>query len=426
MGRLLIDEYPLMVLPTLAKLVGVNQALFIQQLHFLTNNKEINNDFSTYKDGYMWVYNSVDKWHQQYFYFWSKRTLERVIEKCEKNKYIISTDRYNQHGYDNTKWYRLNPDKIAELVEIGDKQFKERQKKLKDKARNIKPRQNDGTTPPDCRSGTDKMAEENRQNDVLENDNMAETRPETTTKTSTDINNKNNNINIRQPEFSKKLSSIKPDLQNLFVLCFGKKPVPVQVKLLDEYDMADELIGAVMLWAGRGGHNPSFFFEALDRLVEQGITTAEEFMRLIATNKDDKRLLDTWNGVSFNFNDLPDTTKEGEKKSKEKKSKKPTDPEKIKDIESIFKDKIETNIEEIHTAMMNIIYSNVLKDESHTVWFEDIKPSAVVNGEFILTVPNKLIKEWHELRYIPVMEDILYSLTDKKLRVKFIVTKAQR
>ena len=36
-GKLLIDDQPHQVLPALAKTIGLNEAIFLQQLHYLLN-----------------------------------------------------------------------------------------------------------------------------------------------------------------------------------------------------------------------------------------------------------------------------------------------------------------------------------------------------------------------------------------------------
>lgn len=44
MNKYLFYEYPLQVSPSLCEVIGVNEAIFIQQLHYrlLSDNKEIN------------------------------------------------------------------------------------------------------------------------------------------------------------------------------------------------------------------------------------------------------------------------------------------------------------------------------------------------------------------------------------------------
>lgn len=104
--NLLINEPPLQVLPTLAKKVGLNEAIILQQIHFkLLISKHV-------FDGHKWIYNTYKEWHNE-FPFWSERTIMRTFKKLEELGYLISTDQYNKIRQDKTKWYRLNYSKLG-------------------------------------------------------------------------------------------------------------------------------------------------------------------------------------------------------------------------------------------------------------------------------------------------------------------------
>lgn len=108
---LLINEPPLQVLPSLAVAIGLNEAIFVQQLHYWLHR--VDNE----RDGYPWVYNTYEGWLEQ-FPFWSLSTLRRVAGSLEKSGIVIATSEYNDHPSDRTKWYTLDYDKLSEL-EIG-------------------------------------------------------------------------------------------------------------------------------------------------------------------------------------------------------------------------------------------------------------------------------------------------------------------
>ena len=105
MNKLLIDDYPIQVLPKLAKEVGLNEAIFVQQLHYWTNGKS-----GKLKDGKRWVYNTYKDWEEN-FPFWSNATIRRTIASCEKQNIII-VGNYNRAGFDKTKWYTVNYEEI--------------------------------------------------------------------------------------------------------------------------------------------------------------------------------------------------------------------------------------------------------------------------------------------------------------------------
>jgi hypothetical protein len=77
-SRLLLDEYPLMVLPKLATEIGLNEAIILQQVHYwlMQCGKE--------RDGKVWVFNTYEDWQKQ-FPFFSLSTIRRTINKLEKN-----------------------------------------------------------------------------------------------------------------------------------------------------------------------------------------------------------------------------------------------------------------------------------------------------------------------------------------------------
>ena len=105
MNKLLIDDYPIQVLPKLAKEVGLNEAIFVQQLHYWTNGKA-----GKLIDGKRWVYNTYKDWEEN-FPFWSNATIRRTISSCEKQNIII-VGNYNRAGFDKTKWYTVNYEEI--------------------------------------------------------------------------------------------------------------------------------------------------------------------------------------------------------------------------------------------------------------------------------------------------------------------------
>lgn len=103
-GRSLTGEYPLLVLPSLAKAIGLNEAIILQQIHYwVTINAEKNINLN---EGFFWTYNSVRRWKEQ-FPFLSEITIKRKIKKLEEMGILIS-DRFNEMSRDRTKWYRID------------------------------------------------------------------------------------------------------------------------------------------------------------------------------------------------------------------------------------------------------------------------------------------------------------------------------
>lgn len=112
MSTLLLDSRPLLVLPELACAIGLNEAIVVQQIHYwVEHNKRSRTNF---RNGYYWTYNTYAEWEKQ-FPWWSGRTIRRILKGLESSNIVI-TGKYNNAGFDQTKWYRLNYDKISEKV----------------------------------------------------------------------------------------------------------------------------------------------------------------------------------------------------------------------------------------------------------------------------------------------------------------------
>ncbi|MDW7729707.1 MAG: hypothetical protein SCJ94_06830 [Bacillota bacterium] len=112
-SQTLLKEAPLLVLPTLARAIGLNEAIVLQQIHYwceVAQKKRIN-----CKDGYHWVYNSVPQWQKQ-FPWWSVSTVKRILSGLKQNNLVIVSSSYNKYGPDRTQWYRPNQQELHKLL----------------------------------------------------------------------------------------------------------------------------------------------------------------------------------------------------------------------------------------------------------------------------------------------------------------------
>ena len=107
-NRLLINEPPLQVLPSLAvALKSVDKAIIVQQIHYWLNTS------NHFKDGRKWVYNTMDEWQKQFPWI-ANSTLRRHFKQLEQEN-VLLTANYNKAKFDRTKWYSLNYKKISIL-----------------------------------------------------------------------------------------------------------------------------------------------------------------------------------------------------------------------------------------------------------------------------------------------------------------------
>jgi hypothetical protein len=104
--KLLIDEEPLQVLPSLAKSIGLNDALFLQQLHYWLRKSKHEHD------GRVWIYNTFEEWKEQ-FPFWSLDTMQRIAKRLV-DKELIYVHQFTKTDWDRKNWYAINYDKLEE------------------------------------------------------------------------------------------------------------------------------------------------------------------------------------------------------------------------------------------------------------------------------------------------------------------------
>lgn len=106
---LLFTKQPLVVNPDLACLVGLNEAIVLQQVYYWIKKSEHQ------IDGRTWVYNSMVGWHEQ-FPFLSYDTVKRAFKKLEDTGLLVSGN-YNKSKIDRTKWYSIDENKLDDLAQ---------------------------------------------------------------------------------------------------------------------------------------------------------------------------------------------------------------------------------------------------------------------------------------------------------------------
>ncbi|MGE5629659.1 MAG: hypothetical protein ACM3TR_01030 [Caulobacteraceae bacterium] len=109
MAKLLLDENPLVIQPSLAAAIGLNEAIVVQQLHYWLNKTDF------VKDGRKWVYNTMADWHKQLF-FWSLKTVDRTFKNLIQTGIVLVAN-YNRSKVDKTLWYSIDYDVLTNLVD---------------------------------------------------------------------------------------------------------------------------------------------------------------------------------------------------------------------------------------------------------------------------------------------------------------------
>lgn len=111
----LIDEYPLILLPSLAAAIGLNEAIVLQQVHYWVSNPKV----GVVKDGRRWAWNKIAEWQEQ-FPFWSERTIRRVV-KSARDMGCLLVEKHNDKQYDQTNYYSVDYDRLKQLILASEK-----------------------------------------------------------------------------------------------------------------------------------------------------------------------------------------------------------------------------------------------------------------------------------------------------------------
>lgn len=120
-SSLLITEPPLQVLPSLAKAIGLYQAIVLQQIHYLllgSNNGKV-------IDGERWIFNTYEEW-AGFFPFWDEQAIKRTMLSLERMGMIVSCQ--PEGGVSRRKYYRipesarvfLTTDRLNDLTSLRD------------------------------------------------------------------------------------------------------------------------------------------------------------------------------------------------------------------------------------------------------------------------------------------------------------------
>ena len=112
MNNIFFSSTPKVLNTELAILVGLQEAIVLQQLHYWHEiNKRDNRNF--HDESYC-SYNNYRQWQADEFVFWSESQIKRIFQSLEKRG-LIYVGNYNHEKIDRTKWYSVNYDKIAEI-----------------------------------------------------------------------------------------------------------------------------------------------------------------------------------------------------------------------------------------------------------------------------------------------------------------------
>lgn len=111
MSLLFNKEDILLVNRRLAAIVGLNEAIVLQQIHYWVKKK----GGGIEHQGVRWVFNSLERWQEQ-FPFWSQDTVKRALAAL-KSKGLVRVEKLSDVGRDRTNYYTIDYKQVALLEE---------------------------------------------------------------------------------------------------------------------------------------------------------------------------------------------------------------------------------------------------------------------------------------------------------------------
>ena len=128
MGKYLIEEPPVSFQPTLAVLLGQNEAMLVQEIHWLATQYPIAYSPKTGRkervetrdhDGLVFVRMEP----QQFLHedegrlrFWSLSTFKRTVAECRRLG-VLRIENFNADSWDQTNWYAVDRTRLHELAQ---------------------------------------------------------------------------------------------------------------------------------------------------------------------------------------------------------------------------------------------------------------------------------------------------------------------
>ena len=110
-SNLLIDETPIVFQPTLAKLIGLPEAIVLQTLKYWCAQKRC----GKVVDDERWIFNTLEQWREFSFPFWSTRTIGEVFRTLESMG-LIKSQQFDLQAGKAMKYYTISQSALTILT----------------------------------------------------------------------------------------------------------------------------------------------------------------------------------------------------------------------------------------------------------------------------------------------------------------------
>lgn len=101
---------------SVAYLVGLDAAVFLQVIEGWCRYNEDHNKIDHFIDGHWWTYNTYEAWLKELPFFRNTKKINRMVAELENLGYLASL---TPTGWNRTKWYRVNKEFLSsKLIEF--------------------------------------------------------------------------------------------------------------------------------------------------------------------------------------------------------------------------------------------------------------------------------------------------------------------
>lgn len=100
---LLYTKRPIVINPELAYVIGLNEAILLQQLHYWLSETTSGVE----REGRRWIYNTHREWKEKCFNFLSEATIKRAFASLVSQQ-LIEVKRLSEDNRDRTNFYTIN------------------------------------------------------------------------------------------------------------------------------------------------------------------------------------------------------------------------------------------------------------------------------------------------------------------------------
>ena len=120
MNNLLLDGKPIYTNISLAIAVGINESQALWQLHSVIKVKEEYQDDRTLYEGVLWCKYTLSQW-QEKLPWMSEVGIRKMLKRLETVGVLLSCQP-NAKTRDQTKWYRIDYDRLNNLAIEADQE----------------------------------------------------------------------------------------------------------------------------------------------------------------------------------------------------------------------------------------------------------------------------------------------------------------